>query len=81
MVKSKYLTIQQNWDERVSVMESNLQNGYYDYLYFNIALNLIDARDNADYDKEKVLGAMMCAFQNNEFGRIEILIERLRNLI
>lgn len=63
MVKSNYTTIPQEWDERLRVMESNYVNNYRDYLYFNIVLNMLDARDNADYDKEQVLKKMLAAYK------------------
>lgn len=66
MVKSNYLTHPQTWDERIRVMRSNYDNNFYDFLYFNISLNLIDARDNADYDREKILSDMLTAFKRGE---------------
>ena len=63
MVKSNYLTHPQTWDERIRVMRSNYDNGFYDFLYFNIVINMLDARDNADYDKEQVLKRMLSAFK------------------
>lgn len=80
MIKSKYLTNPQTWEERIAVMESNLQNGYYDYLYFNIVLNLNDARDNADYDKEKMFKRILEAFKANDFMAVGNFIGRMKAL-
>ena len=71
MVTSKYLTNPQDWEERVRVMEGNLLNCYYDYLYFGIVLNLFDAQDNADYDKEKVLLSMLACYNRGNIGALK----------
>ena len=81
MVNSKYLTHPVDWEERILTMESNLQNGYFDFLYFEIALNMIDARDNADYDKEYVLKKMLAAYKRNAFNTIQSLIDKLKEMI
>lgn len=80
MVKSKYLTVQLDWDERIRCMESDLENGFFDFLYFKIAVNMIDARDNADYDRETLLVKMMESFKENDFEHIHNLIQRLKNI-
>ena len=78
MITSKYLKNQQDWDERIRVMENNLRDGYLDFLYFNISINMIDAGDNADYDRELILKKMMMAFKKNDFRGIQNQIDRLK---
>ena len=56
---SKYLTHQMDWAERVRVMKDDLFHREFDYLYFKICLNLNDARDNADYDRENILKKLL----------------------
>ena len=81
MVTSKYLTNPQDWEERVRVMEDNLLNCYYDYLYFGIVLNLFDAQDNADYDKEKVLLSMLACYNRGNIGALKKKLNELKDLI
>ena len=81
MVKSKYTTNPQDWEERIRVMEDNLENCYYDYLYFGIVLNLFDAQDNADYDKEKVLVAMLSCYKRGNIGALKKKLNELKELI
>ena len=81
MVTSKYLTNPQDWEERVRVMEDNLLNCYYDYLYFGIVLNLFDAQDNADYDKEKVLLSMLSYYNRGNIGALKKKLNELKDLI
>lgn len=80
MVKSKYLTHPYDWDERIRVMEANLVDGYYNFLYFNIVINLIDAKDNADYDREKILGSMLNAFNHGALATVTKLIKELKEI-
>ena len=80
MVTSKYLTVQQDWDERIRVMEKNLRDEHYDFLYFNIVLNLVDAQDNADYDREKVLKKALAAFKRNAFEMVGTYINKLKGI-
>lgn len=81
MVNSKYLTHPMDWDERIRVLEDNLSNCYYDFVYFNISLNLIDAIDNADYDKEQVLRKMLDAYKRRAFKSIQTQINKLKELV
>ena len=79
MVKSNYTTNPQEWEERLRVMESNYVNHYYDYLNFNIVLNMLDARDNADYDKEQVLKTMLGAYKRG--ADVYPFIKELQSLL
>ena len=81
MVKSKYLTNQLDWDERIRAMEEDLSNKHYNFLYFKIALNLNDARDSADYDKEQVLIKMLTAFKKGAYKSVYTLIGVLKSLL
>ena len=80
MVKSKYLTNPTDWDERIRVMEANLSDGFYNFLYFNIVVNMIDAQDNADYDRELILKKMLVAFSRGAFKSLEKLIKELKEI-
>lgn len=81
MIQSKYLTTQLDWDERIRIMEGNLNGCYYDYLYFNIVLNMIDSRDNADYDKEKLFIHMLSAYKHGAFETVRKSIDELKGMI
>ena len=80
MVRSKYLTSEQDWNERIRVLESDLVNDHYDFLYFKIVLNMIDAGDNADYDREKIFKQMLTAYNRGAFNSIANLIKKLKGL-
>lgn len=81
MVKSNYLTHPMEWEERIRVMEENLNNGFYDFLYFNISLNIIDAQDNADYDREMILGRMLACYKRGAINSIQGYINKLREML
>ena len=81
MVSSKYLSNPMDWDERIRVMEENLKDNYFNFLYFNIIVNMFDARDNADYDKEKILLNMLAAFNRGSFAGVGSLIGQLKELV
>lgn len=79
-MKSKYLSHPLEWYERIRVMEENLNNGYYSFLYFNISLNLIDARDSADYDKEKLLKSMLDAYKRGNERAMKMYIGQMKSM-
>ena len=81
MVTSKFLTNQMDWPDRIAVMQSNLDDECYSYLYFNIVLNMLDAKDNADYDKENILESMLIAFKRGAMGSVQNHIYKLKELI
>lgn len=80
MVVSKYLTIQQEWFDRINAMQCDLSNGDYDWLYFKIVLNLNDARDNADFDREQIFKSMLAAYKRKAWKQVDIFLNKLRGM-
>ncbi len=78
-MKSKYLTHEIDWNERIRVMEENLNDGYYDYLYFGISLNMLDARDNADYDREQIMQRMLNAYKKKNENTMRKCLAELKH--
>ena len=69
-----------DWDERAENMRKDLHDEEYDYLYFKIALNLNDAIDNADYERERILKDLLDARRKMDNSAMLFFINKLAKL-
>lgn len=66
-----------SWGERADRMQKDIECGAWNYLFFKIWINRLDAGRDFDADREAVLKEMIACF-NNDRELLPELIEELR---
>lgn len=80
MIKSKYMSSATDWSERIRVMRSDITHGHWDYLYFKIALSILDARDSMDYDREVLCKELLAAYKCGDVNGMKTILNTLEQV-
>lgn len=80
IIKSRYCTIPQTWDDRIAAMRKDLERKEYAYLHFKVALNMNDAKDNADYERYTLFRQMAYWVAKQHAPAVEKLLDQLEEL-
>ena len=78
-VKSMLTPLVPLWDERIRKMREDYEAKCWDYLFFKIWMNIIDAAENMDYAREELLHELHIAYLYDRES-IESVLERLERL-
>lgn len=80
MIRSRYTTHQETWEERVSTMRADIVAEDYDRLYFVLSLSLCDAYDMHDYDRHEVIKGILLGMKKHDYAAIDDGITALENM-
>lgn len=79
-MKSELLKNPRPWDERVRAMWEDLHCRYYDWLYFKVIINRMDASYNGDYEHYHLLREMEKKMKSGNIKALYGLLEKLEAL-
>ena len=80
MIRSRYTTHQESWQERVATIRQDYADHDYDRLFFVLSLSLCDAYDMHDYDRHEIIKGMLDAMKGRDFEAIEDGIAALERM-
>ena len=68
------------WAERCQKMREDLEAGAYDWLFFKVIINRLDASRMHDYERYTILDQMETAIWNGYLDILQPLLEELEAL-
>ena len=79
-MKSEITRNARPWDERCNAMREDLESGAFDWLFFKIIINRMDASKGNDYERTDVLKKMEKAIRAGDVKAVRFLLEDLEAL-
>ena len=79
-MKSEITKASRPWDERCLAMREDLESGAYDWLFFKILVNRLDASKACDYERLNILKTMEQEIRKGNIEPIHPLLESLEVL-
>ena len=76
-MRSNYTKVEKTWAERVETLRQNLADEDYGRLYFLLALCIVDAYDDDDYERHESARKTMEALRNHDYEGMENGLEEM----